>query len=531
MMSDAQFQDKHDEIQGMIDNLGTKLASTPEDARNTTDYLKMKDQLAQALQTRDEHWKQHAENPSALLRLVKMVGKDLHFPQKPASPAVAPPTYIQPSWNIDGEKVPTGPAYKVQGPQTPEQMKTAKEAEQLIAAAPLSPDQDAARKYTAQINAQLSAIDKSGMSDENKERAREAVFKIYQKTSNKVYRSPDGTIYAADINDPDSYIPGSVPYKEDTINSVKIGEFKAAQADGYTGTIAQFLADSTKSKAMQAEWTRAHYGGRDMDQLSPEEADRAMAKYKEESSPVTTSTGQSLVFDQNNQPHVFTHTGTSHKTFSGANGAPAATPPAGTGATQPPAEATHPQTSGAPAGASTATPPKTLGDVKKKAAALNPAASGSSKGPIGPALDFKKMTPDVAAANKKYEDAVGLVDYAEKVKQHPDNAQEQRDFAIMMERTMSGRFQTAAYDLEVKNSGVANTFQQWLNDLSTGALPPKILNNLVQAAHDYKDAAAAEVAAAKGGSGATPNAGSANPQDGGKSLADRLHEAYGAKKQ
>jgi hypothetical protein len=410
-------------------------------------------------------------------------------------------------------------------------MKTAKEAEQLIAAAPLSPDQDAARKYTAQINAQLSAIDKSGMSDENKERAREAVFKIYQKTSNKVYRSPDGTIYAADINDPDSYIPGSVPYKEDTINSVKIGEFKAAQADGYTGTIAQFLADSTKSKAMQAEWTRAHYGGRDMDQLSPEEADRAMAKYKEESSPVTTSTGQSLVFDQNNQPHVFTHTGTSHKTFSGANGAPAATPPAGTGATQPPAEATHPQTSGAPAGASTATPPKTLGDVKKKAAALNPAASGSSKGPIGPALDFKKMTPDVAAANKKYEDAVGLVDYAEKVKQHPDNAQEQRDFAIMMERTMSGRFQTAAYDLEVKNSGVANTFQQWLNDLSTGALPPKILNNLVQAAHDYKDAAAAEVAAAKGGSGATPNAGSANPQDGGKSLADRLHEAYGAKKQ
>ena len=404
-------------------------------------------------------------------------------------------------------------------------------AQGVAAAAPISPDQDAARKYTAQINAQLSAIDKSGMSDENKERAREAVFKIYQKTSNKVYRSPDGTIYAADINDPDSYIPGSVPYKEDTINSVKIGEFKAAQADGYTGTIAQFLADSTKSKAMQAEWTRAHYGGRDMDQLSPEEADRAMAKYKEESSPVTTSTGQGLVFDQNNQPHVFTHTGTSHKTFSGANGAPAATPPAGTGATQPPAEATHPQTSGAPAGASTATPPKTLGDVKKKAAALNPAASGSSKGPIGPALDFKKMTPDVAAANKKYEDAVGLVDYAEKVKQHPDNAQEQRDFAIMMERTMSGRFQTAAYDLEVKNSGVANTFQQWLNDLSTGALPPKILNNLVQAAHDYKDAAAAEVAAAKGGSGATPNAGSANPQDGGKSLADRLHEAYGAKTQ
>ena len=34
-LSDQQFQDKHDEIQGMIDNLGTKLAAVPEDARNT----------------------------------------------------------------------------------------------------------------------------------------------------------------------------------------------------------------------------------------------------------------------------------------------------------------------------------------------------------------------------------------------------------------------------------------------------------------------------------------------------------------
>jgi hypothetical protein len=121
-------------------------------------------------------------------------------------------------------------------------------------------------------------------------------------------------------------------------------------------------------------------------------------------------------------------------------------------------------------------------------------------------LDFKKMTPDIAAANKKHEDAVALVDYADKVQKHPNNAQEQRDFAIMMERTMSGRFQTAAYDLEVKNSGVANTFQQWMNDVSTGALPQRIVDNLVQSAHDYRDATAKEVEEAKG---ITPNAGGA----------------------
>lgn len=268
-----------------------------------------------------------------------------------------------------------------------------------------------------------------------------------------------------------------------------------------------------------------------MDQLSPEEADQAMEKYKEESSPVTTSTGQGLVFDQNNQPHIFTHTSTSHKTFPGANGAtppPAAT---GTSAATPPASGatTKPPVAGTAPPAAT-TQPKTLGDVKKKAATLNPSSgSNTLKSPIGPALDgFKKMTPDVSAANKKYEDAVGLVDYADRVKQHPDNAQEQRDFAIMMERTMSGRFQTAAYDLEVKNSGIANTFQQWLNDLSTGALPPKILNNLIQAAHDYKDATAKEVEAAKG---SAPSYSGSTSDAGAKSLADRLHEAYGAKTQ
>ena len=142
MMSDAQFQDKHDEIQGMIDNLGTKLATVPEDQRNTPDYLKMQDQLAQAIQSRDAHWKS-MDQPSPLVKFGKMLGKDLRFKKQAAPVPVAPPVYGQPTIDANGEKVPTGAAYKVQGPQTPEQVKTAKEAEQLIAAAPLSPDQTA----------------------------------------------------------------------------------------------------------------------------------------------------------------------------------------------------------------------------------------------------------------------------------------------------------------------------------------------------------------------------------------------------
>lgn len=227
-----------------------------------------------------------------------------------------------------------------------------------------------------------------------------------------------------------------------------------------------------------------------MDQLSPKEADQAMAKYQEEKSPLLTSTGQGLVFDQQNQPHVFTRTSTSRKTYPGANDAATASSPTDPSITAP--------SSGTPTPPGATPPPKTLGHVKEKAAALNPPAASSSKSPIGPALDFKKMTPELTAANKKYNDAVGLVSFADKVQKNPTNPQEQRQFAMAMARTMANRFQMQEYDLEVKNSGLANTFQQWLNNMSTGALPQNIIDHLVQSAHDYKDATAEEVKAAKG---------------------------------
>ena len=148
-LSDQQFQDKHDEIQGMIDNLGTKLASTPEDARNTPDYLKMQDQLAQAIQSRDAHWKS-VDQPNALMKFGKMLGKDLRFKKQEAPVPVAPPVYGQPTMDVNGEKVPTGPAYKVQGPQTPAQVKAAAEAAQLVAAGPVSPEQAATQQGRAE---------------------------------------------------------------------------------------------------------------------------------------------------------------------------------------------------------------------------------------------------------------------------------------------------------------------------------------------------------------------------------------------
>lgn len=195
-LKDQQFQDKHDEIQGKIENLHNQLDAVPKDQRNTPDYLKMQDQLAQAIQDRNAHWKS-VDQPNALSKFGKMLGKDLRFKKQEAPVPVAPPVYGQPtiqtpasqgesvtlsgqpaqpaSDGVDvvdghlkatrdpgspalpastvslggseaGPSIPTGPAYKVQGPQTPAQMKAAAEAAQLVAAAPLSPEQKATQE-------------------------------------------------------------------------------------------------------------------------------------------------------------------------------------------------------------------------------------------------------------------------------------------------------------------------------------------------------------------------------------------------
>ena len=377
-------------------------------------------------------------------------------------------------------------------------------AQGMVAAAPLSPEEQAARQYTAQMNAQLGVIDNLKIPEDQKQKYRDALFKVYQKSNNKVYKAPDGTIYAADINDPDSFIPGSVPYANPTVGNEIMGEFKQAQAAGYTGGILQFRADSVKSKAMQAEWTRAHYGGRDMDQLSPEEADQAMAKYQEEKSPLLTSTGQGLVYDTNNQPHVFTHTSTSRKTYPGANGA-SPTPPTAPISPKTPVQNGTTPSNGAPA------PAVTLAELRNKAAKLNNRAPIAPKSPIGPALDFTKATPATAAADKDVNTAVGLADAAHRAEIAPMDVRAglQRAVAAGIQNALEKRFNQTALDNLIKHYGIANDFQAWLEHNETGALPDTIFKQLVAIADSNVTAKKAAQTQSRGGntSGTTPQGG------------------------
>jgi hypothetical protein len=62
----------------MIENLHDQLTAVPKDQRNTPDYLKMQDQLAQAIQDRNAHWKS-VDQPNALSKFGKDAWQGLTF--------------------------------------------------------------------------------------------------------------------------------------------------------------------------------------------------------------------------------------------------------------------------------------------------------------------------------------------------------------------------------------------------------------------------------------------------------------------
>ena len=511
-LSDQQFQDKHDEIQGMIENLHDQLTAVPKDQRNTPDYLKMQDQLAQAIQDRNAHWKS-VDQPNALSKFGKMLGKDLRFKKQEAPVPVAPPVYGQPTMDVNGEKVPTGPAYKVQGPQTPAQMKAAAEAAKLVAAGPLSPEQQGtlggqkqAAMDLAVFNGKLKLYDSQhpegvgpNATPEGKQ-ARAEYANDLLMSGLKEPKEPVDAWTAVKGVDAQKMPDGS--YRELQVN--KKGEYRYQQMpEGYNPQApkAAKLGTSVFSVSLDTYAKSKGYGS--FSEI-PDEYKEKVKDYEIRKGVLDRTISKKSVVTrvmQDAEGHPFTATVTNYSGPAG-NEELVDPMPLKKGDTNPPDD------TGKPTPNPTPVTPK---DVKDKAKKINPQPSGGGNAKFGPPdTSIQMKTPEITAANKLYQDAVGLVDYADKVQKNPNNAQEQRDFAIKMEKVMSGRFQTAAYDLEVKNSGIANTFQQWVNDVSTGALPKKILDNLVQSAHDYKDAMAKEVEAAKG---TTSNAGGASGSD------------------
>jgi hypothetical protein len=129
--------------------------------------------------------------------------------------------------------------------------------------------------------------------------------------------------------------------------------------------------------------------------------------------------------------------------------------------------------------------PMTPGAAKKRAAG----AAGKSSSPasrsnvrVGDALPFKGSTPAITKAKIDYDEAAKLSSVADQVAQKPNDAVNQKRLAVALERASAGRFTTQALDYIIK-AGWGNTLQQWANNPSTGALPPDIMRQLVDGAH------------------------------------------------
>lgn len=137
--------------------------------------------------------------------------------------------------------------------------------------------------------------------------------------------------------------------------------------------------------------------------------------------------------------------------------------------------------SAAPPSSAPKTPAKKVGSILPKTGA-KPAGAG----PVVPGLSTlaqnKLRNQAQAKADKDVVDAQKLSTLADLVAANPNDAINQKRLAVALERASAGRFTTQALDYVIK-AGWGNTLEQWANNTTTGALPPDVLRQLVDGAH------------------------------------------------
>ena len=455
-LSDAEFQEKHNEIQGMVDNLQTRLSTLDP---SSTEYLQTRDQLAQALQTRDEHWGSQT-HPNALMRFGKMLGKDLRFPKKPASAPAPPPIYGQSTIDANGEKIPAGPAYEIreQGSQTPEQVKAQAEATQLASAGPPSPTEQGEATAQTEITrtnavnqATIEWLKKNNAPQEVIDQAVASLAKVPLTKGVKAIGQPykdsnDGKFYQRFLN------PDGTDFRE--------------EVPGYT----QPAGKASHSKFAETEAAYRHdYNIPEGEPLTVADILFINQQTALSSAAPSESITTTLKQDLNGWYVPVTETNRRVPGF-GVILKPPRGPLPGEDENAQPGEGQ----------------PTHLGGVKKKAQAAGSPTASSGATHVGKAV-LRGRTPEYTAAYKDYETAKGLSKIADLVAQHPDDAINQKRLAVALEKVSAGRFTTQALDYII-TSGWGNTIQQWVNNPTHGALPADILRQLIDGAHENETA-------------------------------------------
>jgi hypothetical protein len=519
-MSDREFMDKHDEIQGMIDNLQTRLATLPKD---TPDYMKIQDQLTQALQQRDQHWKS-LDHPNAILKFGKMLGRDLRFKKQAPPTPVAPPVYAQPTTQIPassadesvtlgsqpgysektadahghiatsqqpgvsastvnglgatGEQpttVKTGPAYKVEGPQTPAQMKAQAEALQLSSAAPLSPEEKSTQDARASAAGNLALI--QGKLNNLDKLFPDAPQELRQSWRNELAASitgvkPTAEKYFSQLATTEEILPDGtkklhywrVPMADEAPEEVDFnGQVLQPKNPPKPGT--------SKFSVNVESYKKLHGIPADQD-LTPDQLNFVEQQIALSSAAPSSNITNTLKQDVNGAWVPIQETTQRIPGF-------------GTILRDPLGPVQNRGAGPAATGGAAPTP----ADVRAQAHALNPPAATPRHAGVnvGQPL-FQGRTPEYTKAVTDLNAAVKLNSLADQVWAKPNDAINQKRLAVALEKMSAGRFTTQALDYIIK-AGWGKTIEQWINNPSTGALPQDVVRQFVDGAHENLKAA------------------------------------------
>lgn len=383
-------------------------------------------------------------------------------------------------------------------------------AQGVAAAAPLSPEQISDQDTKAKI-AQQNAMSDATIDWLKKNNAPKDIIDRAVATRGGVLKEPI-----------EKYMPQLQVTKDATGKDhywrVPLAPGEAPEEVDFNG---QAMVPKTHpSTAAEAQWVRATYG-KDLEQLSPEQATEAVSRYQQLRTPTSTSTGESLVYDQNNQPHVFTHTSTSKKTFPGSGTRPGV-PSAPSAAATPYTGTAHPpgkdgQVTGVEEAGS---PPPSTTPRKSSTAPKQP------KSPIGPAIEgFTKLSPEVTNARKDVIAATKIDSLANQALASHEPVQ-QRQLALAMIRGMAGRVNMQEFQQYTTKMGVENTIDGLIKGIESGQMPDGVIKQLVDASHANLKASKDALQVAIQGSGGTPESG----QSGSDPEVDEIIKALNKKK-
>lgn len=404
-----------------------------------------------------------SKDPGALQHLGALISQHvLGHPAPDKTPPVTPGQTI-PSQNVDTNlNLPQGHTAPVQGPppgqQTPAALKEIAAQRmadyQAAAAVPASGALPAAQQQEAERIKQ--GIDPRAVADK-------AV-----RPSLKFYKNADtGQTGWYNANNPDSIPEG----------------YEAVSP----GTAAH------PSQAAQATYIRMH-----TKDGTPEEYDRLLTDYQKITHPETLGAHEQIAYDANGDAHIVHLQSSSQKVYPSTGKA--------SGPQQNPAAA--------PGGPSTPGALKTKARAQQAKAATTgggqgqtSGAGGNGSGRVSNTLPMvHKNTADQTKAKEDVTVATKMDSQAKQLAANPNNPVAQKQLALALIKGAAGRVNMQEFDILVKNNGLGNTLEGWATNAESGALPPEVVNRLIDASHRNLKASqdAAKEAYGSGSDGTKP---------------------------